>query len=304
MSDERPIVIKKVKKVVGGGHHGGAWKVAYADFVTAMMAFFLLMWLLNAVSADTKKGLADFFNDRIPMTDESAGGQGMLNGESIVTDDDMLGQGAAQQMAPGGAQASEEPIDTADVNELQRDVEANIGEGGDDAAFGPEDGAEDLQTAFEAMKAALDEDNSLEAARAADLIKHITLKMTPEGLVIEIADRDGASLFRKASAEPVGKLRDIIEMLTPIIASVKNRIAITGHTDIVPFAAGANYGNWELSSDRANAARRLMLGAGLPTSRLRKVVGAAATDPIDEDPAAAVNRRIAITLLRGDRDES
>ncbi|MEO1172710.1 MAG: OmpA family protein, partial [Myxococcota bacterium] len=163
---------------------------------------------------------------------------------------------------------------------------------------------DELDEAFERIKEALASEENAFADEANDLLKHITLKMTPLGLVIEIADRDGDSLFQTASAAPAEKLGKIIEMITPIVASVKNRVAITGHTDAVPYSANAAYTNWELSSDRANAARRLMLGAGFPPAHLRKVIGASSTDPIDQDPTAAVNRRIAITLLRGDKIDS
>lgn len=330
MSDARPIIIKKKKGGGGDGHHGGAWKVAYADFVTAMMAFFLLMWLLNATSEEQRKGLADFFDPSLPISRVSAGGAGMLNGDTMFSEDGAagsrdegvrakptnrdpgqdLGERDASADVPEGSTASgfsgtleedawpSSPYDDTQQGvfggtESQDDVppeadrtgEAPPGTTTGEIGDGEFDGlAEDLLT-------------RMESAPGDGLLDHFSMRMTPEGLVIEIADLQGEPLFPSGAAAPRPVLKDLMEILVPVLQQATNDIAVAGHTDAAPFVR-SGYSNWELSADRANAARRIMLETGLAEDRIARVSGRAATDPIDPDPFASKNRRIAIILLR------
>jgi len=257
MSSGQTIIIKRPKVVAGGGHHGGAWKVAYADFVTAMMAFFLLMWLLNATTEDQRRGLADYFNPSIPIAAVSGGGPDALDGEEVT-------------QAPALSMMSH----TEDTN----DAEAGMP-------------ADEMTKALE---------SALEG-EAAELSDHISIRMSPEGLVIELTDRDSRPLFASGRADPSPVLEKLTTAVAQALDGVSNAIKIVGHTDSRRYSAGQqSYSNWELSSDRANAARRMMASAGLPEARVTEVSGRAATMPLVEDPLDPRNRRISITLLRSD----
>ncbi len=318
----RPIIIKRKKVVVGGGHHGGAWKVAYADFVTAMMAFFLLMWLLSATDEKMRKGLADYFNPTLTVNRTTAGGGGMLEGTALLDEHPLAGT-MPEGVPPKPTHDDDGPplAKEAAVPEIPPDAQpgeyaapggagADEGEGeGEDAggADGPD--AEDLDPEeAEALAAELAEQARLEAvgrqitaamneAEDGTLVRHFFLRITAEGLVIEIIDADDQPLFASASATPAPILSKLIDVLVPVLGETTNDIAVVGHTDAVPFG-GADYSNWELSADRANAARRLLIGHGLPEGRIARVTGKAAVEPLVADPAAPQNRRIAITLLR------
>ena len=286
-SSENAPIIKKVKKVSGHGHHGGAWKVAYADFVTAMMAFFLLMWLLNATSEEQKKGIADYFSPQIPISEKSGGGDSMFNGNTIFTSKDLAKSNI------GGKKKTDE-TDTEDQDADEMAAAAKNAEAGQEGEDLEETGQKSVQAAIEDALNAIKQ-----AGDDSELLNHLSLKITPEGLMIEIAERDGAPLFDAGSAQPSDKMRQLMAVIAPIVSELANNIAIAGHTDATPFAAGARYDNWELSSDRANAARRLMLSEGFPRERVRKVTGFAERDPLTpDDPLAPQNRRIAITLLK------
>ncbi len=308
---ENQIIILKRKKVAGdGGHHGGAWKVAYADFVTAMMAFFLLMWLLNATSEEQRKGLADYFNPTIPVSRASGGGAGMLDGRAIFAETMALGD-RDQGEPPRPVQRDAEPVDGERLRSDETepgDAPALGGTAGDDEKAGPAkapDAAEARRLeAARAEQARLEQVGReiAEAAAAASegsIAHHFYLRITPEGLVIEIIEADDEPLFASASAAPAPLLPLLIEVLAPVLQTTSNAIAVVGHTDAVPFG-GAHYSNWELSADRANAARRLLIGAGLPEDRISRVTGKAAVEPLVPDPLAPQNRRISVTLLRED----
>lgn len=251
MSDQnmRPIIIKR-KVVKAAGHHGGAWKVAYADFVTAMMAFFLMMWLINATSEEQKGGIADYFSPTVPMSESSAAGDDMLSGESLMTSENL----------------ADDKRDT-DFTQLQISLSEEVS--GD--------------------------------AEPGELTQHLLVHMTDEGLVIEIVDIDGRSLFESGSAVPAPLLRKIVSVISPIIGQARNRIGISGHTDAVPFLGAGGYDNWELSSDRANVMRKLMKAADVPANRFVSVEGRAETEPLSSDPAASENRRVSVTLFHASR---
>lgn len=322
-------VIRKkiVKKGGGSGHHGGAWKVAYADFVTAMMAFFLLMWLLNATTEKQRKGLADYFNPSIPISRTTAGGDGVLAGDDVLARGDRAGEtpaGIPPRLAPDRTRAGDripsggtgegriEPGDGPDetgapgAGPAADPAEGAPGrpaaeDGAPGQAAAPEDPrGEAFAAAWRAEEARLERlGAALEAAVAAgDASGRFTFRLTPEGLVIEIADAAGAPLFASGSAAPEPVLVRLAGVLAPLLGRVGNPVAVIGHTDAAPFEGPAGYGNWELSADRANAARRLLEAAGLASGRIARVTGAGATEPIADDPLAPLNRRIAIKLLR------
>jgi chemotaxis protein MotB len=304
--DVRPILIKKKKVVDGGGHHGGAWKVAYADFVTAMMAFFLLMWLLNATSEEQRKGLADYFNPDLPISRTSAGGAGMLKGEELFTEKAASGNRKEGVPPKPTHQEPGEPLDDEAASpDAPPGKEAAHGGPAKDEGDGTSDLNPDEAAALaeeKAEQARLEEISRqlAEAVRKAEdgtLEDHFLLRLTPEGLVIEIVDANEEPLFASASAEPTLLLRALIDVLVPVLAETTNGIAVVGHTDAVPFG-GARYSNWELSADRANSARRLLTADGLPKARIKRVTGKAAVEPLLPDAKAPQNRRIAITLLR------
>ena len=270
-SPHHSIIIKRVKKVAGHGHHGGAWKVAYADFVTAMMAFFLLMWLLNATTEDQRKGIADYFNPSIPISQVSGGGADVLSGASVFSEDVLAKQGH------GGDRTEPEQAAARALEDLSAEEKE---EEGALAAVG-----EDL------LERALADEGDL-------LARHIQTRMTPDGLVIELVETDGSPLFEVGSARPSQTMVTLLEIVAGAVGEVENEVAIVGHTDSRPYGIGGDYTNWELSTDRANTARRLMAASGLEASQVAEVAGKADTEPLTPDPLAPQNRRISITLLR------
>ena len=315
--DAAPIIIKKKKSGGGDGHHGGAWKVAYADFVTAMMAFFLLMWLLNATSEEQRKGLADYFDPSIPLSRNSSGGSGMMGGDEMLTPPDTAlneKEGdrdprtrqktlsdPSDQTKPEGDVADTPPREEKD--DTDADKTAAAGEKLDPEAEKAVAAAKAAARAAEAERAALDAINrqietELAAIGQEGLSQHFNLRVTPDGLVIEIVDLTGEPLFGSGAAEAQPILRTLIGVITPILGLTSNDIAVVGHTDATPFNNRSGYSNWELSADRANEARRMLAEAGLDPTRITRVSGRAATDPISDDPRDPRNRRIAVTLLR------
>ena len=273
MSDSQSIIIKKVKKVSGGGHHGGAWKVAYADFVTAMMAFFLLMWLLNATTEDQRKGIADYFNPTIPVSPISGGGSDMLNGSTVYSDKTLAKDGTGGVKSIHGADSEIEETQNTPAQEQAEQAKTL------DAL------REELMSQFE------DEES-------AGLARHILMRVTPEGIVIELVDVDGSPLFGLGSTNASSTMRLLLEVVTTSLSLVSNNLSIVGHTDGLAYSGRKDYTNWELSTDRAHMARRLMLDAGLPSTQISEVAGKADTDPLVQDKLAPQNRRISITILK------
>ncbi len=300
---EAPIIIKRKKVVAGGGHHGGAWKVAYADFVTAMMAFFLLMWLLNATTEDQRKGLADYFNPSIPISRISGGGDGALNGESVFSEDSAVSNSAGSSDEFPKSRVLDEDGEMNDYDlygDMEgRGVDNEYGAGdGFDAGAKADDGTEIGSLDARGLEDVQDQiDAETVQALERGLAEHIHTRMTPDGLVIELVDADGDPLFNLGSSNPSQLLHDLLEVVGPVLATVSNDMAIVGHTDARPFSAGADYTNWELSTDRALAARRMLIASGITGKQIVQVTGKAATEPFSNDPFAPQNRRIAITLL-------
>lgn len=272
LPNTRPIIIKRKKVTAAGRHHGGAWKVAYADFVTAMMAFFLLMWLLNATTESQRKGIADYFAPTVPISPVSGGGDGALSGDSIFVEDTLAqtGSGGEAEKAVAAAQTGlndDPPPEEAPLADLESRLLARSGE----------------------------------SEAADDLLDHILTRVTDEGLVIEVFAREGRPLFESGSDAPTARMRAILAMVGDVIGIVSNSVAIAGHTDAEPFAA-AERDNWTLSAARADAARRSLLSAGVETPRIARIVGEADRDlALPSAPTDPRNRRVTITLLRSDR---
>ena len=281
-----PIVIKKVKKVIGGGHHGGAWKVAYADFVTAMMAFFLLMWLINTTSPEQKRGIADYFAPA-SVSRSSQGSDGLLGGTAFQED---------------GARASGSNLPVMKNEQAEATERKKRGGTGDDRSSNNSSVAseEAMTTAME-RRAKAAEVSIRQALQdmpdMAELSKHLIVDSTPEGLRIQIIDQEGRAMFNGASAEPLPRTQRLLEAVAKVIEELPNRISISGHTDSVqPSRPG--YTNWELSSDRALAARRLLAADGVDNDRIYQVTGKASEEPLyPDDPDQPANRRISIVLL-------
>ncbi len=293
MADERPIIIKRVKKSAEG-HHGGAWKVAYADFVTAMMAFFLLLWLLNAVTEEQKRGIADYFRPTLAPAENQ--------GQTIMLD----GQPAIMQATNGG-DGAESDVDATTEGTATKDGSAQTGLNvpSKDSKTKPvnEKEARDVvakaeQQQFEQVKLQI-QDAIKQSPELRDLQNNLMIDQTPEGLRIQLIDRDKVSMFASGSAVMTDKSKALLEKVGQAIRGLPNKLSISGHTDATPYVGGQNgYSNWELSSDRANASRRVLVDAGINPGRVAAVNGKADTDPLDtKDPLSPSNRRISIILL-------
>ena len=265
-----PIIIKRKKVVGGDGHHGGAWKVAYADFVTAMMAFFMLMWLLNATTEQQRKGIADYFSPTIPINRISGGGDGALGGDSIHTRDSLAESGrggVAEQQGDGLAvqRETEWAAETAQLEDLEAEL---LGLGG-------------------------------ETILSDNAMRHIVTRITDEGLVIELFDVPGAALFDGDSATPRRVTEEIALLLARILSQVDNRVALTGHVR-AQSVVRVDYPVWDLSTDRADSLRRLVEEGGILPSRIARLTGHADREPAVADPQAVRNNRVELVVLRSD----
>jgi chemotaxis protein MotB len=272
----RPIIVKR--HAAHDDEHGGQWKVAYADFVTAMMAFFLIMWLLSSVSSDNREVIAKYFSST-SMFDLPAG-TGVLNGGRSVMD------GADPKPTRGAPTAK----DTSITPEQRKDAKPA------EVASPPADRAEVQR--IEALKAEMDKmmrDGELKNAAS-----HIDVSITPEGLRIQIFDRDGEPMFAPGSAEPLPRLKAILGVIAQVLGTVRNNVVLAGYTDAQALQRN-NYSNWELSADRANSVRRTLEGNGLAQGRVVLVEGRGARDLLlPQNPTDPRNRRIAVTILRND----
>ena len=281
---EATIVIKKVKKGGGdAGHHGGAWKVAYADFVTAMMAFFLLMWLINTTSPEQKKGIADYFAPA-SVSETTSGAGGILNGTALGQDGSKQAGTASviEQTAPQ-APHTDQTGGTAQQSQASTQSASSTSD--------PNDAA--LQSAAESLKQALQNMPEL-----AELSKQIIVDQTPEGLRIQLIDQEGRSMFVENSAKPNDRARILLRAVAKVVNQLPNRVTIAGHTSATAGAA-RNPADWQLSSTRADAARQILQGSGIDADRIYQVSGKAASDPLyPDDPTLPGNRRITLVLLR------
>ena len=275
MADEgmRPIIVKRIKKTAGG-HHGGAWKIAYADFVTAMMAFFLLMWLLGSTAKGDLEGISDFF--KTPLKVAMSGGSGSGDSSSVIK-----GGGTDLTRRNGQVKKGDTPPEnkTYDLNAAKAALERAEGER--------------LRTLKTKIESIIEANPTLKKYK-----NQLLLDITSEGLRIQIVDEQNRPMFALAKAQLQPYTRDILEVLGMVLNDVPNRIGLSGHTDSTPYYSDAGYSNWELSADRANASRRAMVVGGLADEKILRVVGLAAAAPLDRaDPFNPINRRISIIVM-------
>ena len=277
----QPIIVKRIKK---GGHaaHGGAWKIAYADFVTAMMAFFLLMWLLGSTAKGDLQGIADYFNS--PLKVAMAGGDGAGSSSSII---------------PGGGN---------DLSKVHGQVRRSDSTQNKRTRMTAEQMRAEMARQDEARIKALQA--KIDAVITANTLlneykSQIRMDVTPDGLQIQLVDSQNRPMFDSGSALVKPYMRDILRGIGSSLIEVENRISLAGHTDAVPYSnSERGYSNWELSADRANASRRELVAAGMPDAKLARVVGLAASDLLEPDnPKAPANRRITITVLTREAEE-
>ena len=256
------VVVIKRKKVVSGGHHGGAWKVAYADFVTAMMAFFLLMWLLSVTDEETRLGLADYFSPTIPVHSTRGGGDGPFEGSSMFSQDVLANDETGQDGDPEKLDVPGVPDQT--LWEIEQELTGGSGD----------------------------------AVEADPMLDHIATRVTDEGLIIDIFDIEGSPLFVAGTSEANEILRRLVRMIGRVLSRTTNPVAVTGH--LAEGDAGDPTGPdpWRLSGDRAQLARSLLVAAGVADKRVARVTGKADRAPFSEDAPASRNRRVEITLLR------
>jgi len=282
MADEglRPIIVKRIKKSAGG-HHGGAWKIAYADFVTAMMAFFLLMWLLGSTSKGDLNGIAEFF--QTPLKVAMSGGSGSGDSSSVIT-------GGGEDLTRRNGQVKKGDTDpvkkTYDLKAAKALLEAE--EAG----------------RLKALKARIEA-----TIEANPLLKkyqnQLLLDITSEGLRIQIVDEQNRPMFALASARVQPYTADILRVIGAVLNEVPNRIGLSGHTDSTPYFSDTGYTNWELSADRANASRRELVLGGMSDAKILRVVGLASATHLDrQDPFNPINRRISIIVMNKKTEEA
>lgn len=279
--DKRPIIIIKRIKKSGGGHHGGAWKVAYADFVTAMMAFFLLLWLLNVTTDEQKTMISSYFAPADPRVAENTSGAGGVMGGTTMSPEGAM----TSELTPVSSETPE-PVPSAgsETSEQEKALDQQ-----DDQAF---------QATEEKIRETLQSTPELK-----DLAQNLLIDMTPEGLRIQIIDQEGRPMFESGSPKPLPPAVRLLQIVGNAVRELPNQVSVRGHTDSIPYGNNVTYTNWELSADRANASRRVLLAgdiAGrLPPERIENVQGKADREPLDvKDPTAAKNRRISIILLK------
>ena len=270
----QPIVIKRVKKVVHG-HHGGAWKIAYADFVTAMMAFFLLMWLLGSTATGDLRGISDYFNT--PLKVALSGGSGSGDSSSII-------QGGGQDLSRTVGQMRrgevKEKKDTINLQALRAEF-----------VRAENDRLTRLKQRMEEVIA--------RTPGLLELKEQIRLELTADGLSIQIVDAKNRPMFASGSAVVQGYMRDLLRAIGGLLNEVENPISLTGHTDAAPYVGGnRGYSNWELSAERANASRRELIAGGMNADKVLRVMGVGPVVPLDKSqPLDPMNRRIAIVVL-------
>ena len=277
-----PIIIKKKKVTGGDGHHGGAWKVAYADFVTAMMAFFLLMWLLNATTEKQRKGIADYFSPTIPISRVSGGGEGDFGGDNIFSEETLpqSGTGASNRSPTEARQARGEMGLAAE------------------GATGQDTSAEDA-TAFESIEDALTA-RSGESTVSEALRRHIVTRVTDEGLVVELFDLENALLFETGADTPTPLMQELSVLLSSVAQLVENEIAVEGHTRSEPVTLVENP-VWDLSTARANRVRLMLQSDGVDATQMRRITGHADRELKVSNPMAVRNNRVEVIFLRSDR---
>ncbi|WP_313249802.1 flagellar motor protein MotB [Stenotrophomonas acidaminiphila] len=276
-NDAKPtVIVRRVKKIQGGGHHGGSWKVAYADFVTAMMAFFLVMWLLASTSKPERAAISEYFRNPSP-----------LSGTSSTPAPGMAGPGGAStsMIKLGGATDISRGNSNDPFQNQRESIPTPVGE------------REREKQQLEALKQELEE--AISKSQALEPFKdQLLLDITSEGLRIQIVDKQNRPMFDMGSAKLMPYTREILRELSHFINQVPNHISISGHTDITAYSTQLGYSNWELSADRANAARRALLEGGMGEDKVARVVGLSSSVLFDKtDPQNPINRRISIVVM-------
>jgi chemotaxis protein MotB len=290
----QPIIRKKKKRGGDDAHHGGAWKIAYADFVTAMMAFFLLMWLINVTSPEQKTGIAEYFNP-ITVSQRTAGSGGVLDGTSVSQPGPLTS--ASSQITAIDPRLTFAPPNDNTSKTKASDGEAKEGGGKVTDQEVAKAIKEREQKQFEAVAEKLRK-SVADFPELKGLLDNLIIDETPEGLRIQLVDRDDRPMFALGSADPFDYTRQLLGLVTQAITDLPNKVSIRGHTDSLAYAPGKSYDNWNLSSARALASRHAMLEAGLAEARIEGVVGRADRDPLFPDhPDDPRNRRITIILL-------
>ncbi len=283
MSDEsqRPIIVKRIKKG-GGGHHGGAWKIAYADFVTAMMAFFLLMWLLGSTAKGDLQGIAEYF--ATPLKVAMQGGSGSGDASSVIKGGGKDITRTTGQVKQGEIKAEKKTVNLQALKaEQERKEREKLGE------------------LKEKIEKSIENNPNLRQYK-----NQLLLDLTTEGLRIQIVDEKNRPMFDLSSAEVKPYMRDILREIGRSLNEVDNRISLSGHTDAKPFATGdKGIGNWELSASRANASRRELIAGGMAEAKVIRVVGQSSTVLFDpSDPFNPQNRRIGLVVLNKKTEEA
>ncbi|WP_442683286.1 flagellar motor protein MotB [Stenotrophomonas sp. JC08] len=282
MSESKPtVVIRRVRKVKRAGHHGGAWKVAYADFVTAMMAFFLVLWLMAATSKPERAAISEYFRNPSP-----------LSGSSATPAPGMAG--------PGGASTS--MIKLGGATDVSRGNSNDPFQNQQEAVPTPVQERKREKQRLEALKQELQE--AISQSQALEPFKdQLLLDITPEGLRIQIVDQQNRPMFDLGSARLMPYTQAILQELSHFISQVPNRISLTGHTDTTAYSTRLGYSNWELSADRANAARRTLLEAGMDEAKVARVVGLSSSVLFDKaNPQNPINRRISIVVMTSEAE--
>lgn len=273
------IVIRRIKKG-GHGHHGGAWKIAYADFVTAMMAFFLLMWLLGSTSKGELSGIAEYFNN--PMKVAMGGGSGSGDSSSVL-------KGGGTDLTRTNGQVKKGDIEakkrTINLQALKADFQKAE--------------AERMKKLMTSVEGVLDSDPRLKPYR-----NQIRMDMTKDGLRVQIVDDQNRPMFSTGQAVVKDYMRDLLRAIGGVLNEVENRVTLSGHTDAYAYQSGPRgYSNWELSADRANASRRELIAGGMKEDKIFRVVGLAASMPLNaQDPMDPANRRITIVVMNKDAE--
>jgi len=295
MASDGTIVIKRISRSGGHGHHGGAWKVAYADFVTAMMAFFLLLWLINTTTPEQKRGIADYFAPQ-SISQSVNGSNGILSGKIPGHDGARAGGAISLSERNSPPETDEAPHARSDQNQRGGAAQSQ----GDAAASQAELGHEgmsansgDFASAAEAIHQALQQSPDV-----AELSRQVIFDQTPEGLRIQLVDQDGRPMFAAGTAQPLPYTRKLLAIIAHVIDRLPNRVSIAGHT-AGSASESASDSDWQLSAARAEAARQIITDTGVDSDRIYEVAGKAGSEPLlPEDPSASANRRLSIVLLR------
>lgn len=266
-----PIVIRRVRKVVGGGHHGGSWKVAFADFATAMMAFFLLMWLIAATTKEQRGAISEYFNNPSMMDGRATAPSPGINGPGGASTS-LIKLGSGMEVKKSTIRSA----DPKDARKMAKEMERKR-----------------LESLMKDLSAAIEASQSL-----APFKDQLLIDITPAGLRIQIVDKQNRPMFDMGSTSLKSYTIEILHELARFIAEVPNRISISGHTDTTPYGKANGYTNWELSADRANAARRALIAGGLSENKIAVVVGLSSSVLFDKENAQApINRRISIVVM-------